>query len=300
MIRRQGQTGEDPKVRILSAGYSVHRKPFVSNQREGIAYYLLRLQTEGTCQVWQNDRYVTAEPGDLLLYSPGDAYELRIGGLPAQSGVKKPSEDTIFSGDYYLMCAGSWMDEWWSRLERPGIIRVGLDDSWLNLWREIFREKRRLHDNLQEIGDYLVRALCLSLDRVIGDLADLESFPQKPRFSYIVQRMKTYIEQNAPEAFTLNDLAEHVGLSASRAGHLFRETFGQSVMDYAIEVRISMACERIRFGAMTLEQASESCGFHSYSYFHRTFRSRMGLSPREYRDGKLGSLEQPEEHAEAE
>ncbi|MEC0249034.1 AraC family transcriptional regulator [Paenibacillus chitinolyticus] len=281
------------EVHILSAGYSVHRKPFVSNQRDGIQYYLLRLQTEGTCQVWQEGRYVTAEPGDLLLYRPGDAYELRIG---SQHETLPPDADTVYSGDYYLMCSGSWMDAWWERFKRPGIIRVGLDDSWLNIWREIFRERRRLHDNLQEIGDYLVRVLCLSLDRVIGDLSDLGSFPQKPRFSYMVQRMKTYIEQNASEAFTLQDLADHVGLSTSRAGHLFRETFGQSVMDYAIEVRISMACERIRFGAMTLEQAAESCGFHSYSYFHRTFRARMGLSPREYRDGKLGSLEKPQEH----
>ena len=34
---------------------------------------------------------------------------------------------------------------------------------------------------------------------------------------------------------------------------------------------------------MTLEQVSESSGFNNYTYFHRVFRSRFGMSPKEFR-----------------
>jgi AraC family transcriptional regulator of arabinose operon len=33
---------------------------------------------------------------------------------------------------------------------------------------------------------------------------------------------------------------------------------------------------------MTLEHIAETCGFASYSYFHRVFRSHFGMSPAEY------------------
>jgi AraC family transcriptional regulator of arabinose operon len=33
-----------------------------------------------------------------------------------------------------------------------------------------------------------------------------------------------------------------------------------------------------------LERIAESAGFGSYTYFHRVFRSKYGISPKQYRD----------------
>jgi AraC family transcriptional regulator of arabinose operon len=65
--------------------------------------------------------------------------------------------------------------------------------------------------------------------------------------------------------------------------HLFKETFDTSIMQYTLDIRLNMARERIIFSPMSLEQAAESSGFANYTYFHRVFRSRFGMSPKEFR-----------------
>jgi AraC family transcriptional regulator of arabinose operon len=260
-----------PACTVLHAGYSKHVKPFTANQRQGLGDYLLRLQTEGGCSALKNGRMCPIWPGDLLLYRPGDPYELRIEGLP-DSGA-------VLSTDYFLFCNGPWMDEWWRHKLVPDHVHIPLDETVLTVWRHIIAEHRRLRGESSPIADYLVRVLCLSLDRLVQEGGARPSDSK----TYAAYRIRSYVESHATEPLTLERIAAHAGLSVSRAVHLFKETFGRSIMDYAIEVRLSVACERIRFGAVSLEQAAEQSGFRSYSYFHRTFRARLGMSPKEYR-----------------
>ena len=50
--------------------------------------------------------------------------------------------------------------------------------------------------------------------------------------------------------FKLEDVAAHVGISVSRAVHLFKEAFGTTIMQYTMDVRLSMAKERIVFSPL--------------------------------------------------
>ena len=63
---------------------------------------------------------------------------------------------------------------------------------------------------------------------------------------------------------------------------IFKKVFKQSINDYAIEVRLSMAREKIAAGEMTLEEIAYLCGFSTYPYFNRTFRTRYGITPSAY------------------
>jgi AraC family transcriptional regulator of arabinose operon len=100
---------------------------------------------------------------------------------------------------------------------------------------------------------------------------------------YIPYKMKSYVEQNASRKFTLGEVADSVGLGISRSSQLFHETFRQSVMDYALQVRLAMAKDRIAYDNATLEEIAQACGFPTYSYFSRVFRARFGLSPSEFK-----------------
>jgi AraC family transcriptional regulator of arabinose operon len=44
-----------------------------------------------------------------------------------------------------------------------------------------------------------------------------------------------------------------------------------------------MAKERIVFSPLSLEDVAETSGFANYTYFHRVFRSRFGVSPKQFR-----------------
>jgi len=262
------------------AGYSMHHKPYYSNDRGGTSHYLLRLQIEGSCYAWQGDGYTLVEPGDLLLYKQGDPYELII-------GYKSPSMTEPLvkhqTADYHMIITGEWIDHWWELHKRPGIVNIGLDERVLSIWRQLVHEKRKLDNQVEEIVIHLAKALLYMIDRSIQERHTLSA---KSRQVGMASRMKNFIEQHATEAFTITDVAKYVDLSVSRAVHLFKETYDQTIIDYTIMVRLSIACERIEHSTLKLEQIAELSGFQSYSYFHRTFRSRLGLSPQQYRDQK--------------
>lgn len=265
-------------LNVLSVDFAKHNKPYDIRQRTRLPHYLIRLQTEGTAHVWNEDHYNFVEAGDLLLYRMNDVYELKIGFSNPYTNELLPK---INSTDYFLMIQGTWIEKWWAAKERSSLTSIRLDERLITLWRQIIQEKRRIHDSIEEVLQYLTKAFFFMLDRLIDES---NSSQAKSRYVPICNHMKYYIEQHATELFTLQQVADHASLSVSRAGHLFKEVFGQTIMDYAIEVRISMACERIEYSKMTLEQIAELCGFQSYTYFHRTFKTRTGQSPSEYRE----------------
>lgn len=259
-------------ARVLGVGYSLHTKGHHDIQRDGLKNYLIRLQTEGQAQALVGNQLKVISPGDLLIYTPGQPYELKV--LPSRGNALAQSA----SGDYYVFCNGDWLDKWWMQKPRPGCVTISPDEGLLSIWRLLIAEKRRVWDEIDEISSNLLRSLCLGLDRLI-----LTSSQNPKGNAAIAYKVKHFVEQNATTNFTLEDVAGYAGLSVSRIVHLFKATFGQTIIDYAIDVRLAIASERIRLTTMPLEQIAETSGFHNYSYFSRIFRSRYKVSPSQFR-----------------
>lgn len=264
----------ESRCEVLSAGYSHHTKPFHVASKRGLRSYLIRFQTEGTCRALVGQEMVLIRPGDLLLYKPTDRYELRV-----EEELQPNGETAVFSGDYYFFCRGSWLDEWWNRSPKPQKVKIPITEEILNLCRHAALEQRRVKSRFKEISDYYVRILCLTIERTISEQA---SYAVKGK-SFLAFQMKSYIEEHALSPLKLEEVAAHAGLSVSRAVHLFKSIFGQSIMQYALQIRLSVARERILFSKMSLEQIAEASGFNSYTYFYRMFRAKYGVSPRVFR-----------------
>ncbi|WP_106768127.1 AraC family transcriptional regulator [Paenibacillus faecalis] len=263
---------EEKTTQVMAANFSFHRKPFEMTKSNGFDTYLMRLQTDGRCRARVDSKLSLIEPGDLLIFSPGQPYELKI-----DDEVNPQGKLTIESGDYHIFFKGSWIDSWWNSQKRPTRIRIPLEDRYLGLFRQLVLEQRRLSNQFPEISDYTMRILCLEVDRLLSEQ------PSTTPKLYLAHRMKHYIEENASSIFKLEDVAAHVDISVSRAVHLFKEAFGITIMQYTLEVRLDMARERIIFSPMSLEAVAETSGFKNYTYFHRVFRSRFGVSPKQFR-----------------
>lgn len=255
---------------LLHCGYSYHAEPFTNSHRSGVGSYLFRLQTEGSSTAYCRDETRLLHAGDLLLLKPGDKYALEV--AAPENGKR------ISSGDYYLFCEGAWIDRWWERKERRTVSRIDIDDRLLGLWRSLILEKLRgPHEENKELIGYMLRSLCLYLDRSVTETQQMD------RTAFTALRLKRFIEEHATSAFRLEEAARHAGLSVSRAVHLFKSCYGQTMIQYATEVRLNTALERMKYSTMKLEQIAETSGFASYSYFHRVFRARFGVSPAKFR-----------------
>jgi len=242
-----------------------HTTPFRHTYKFGLENYIFRLQTEGLCQALIAGETEIIEPGDLLLFGPGDIYDLKIGELGP-------------SGDYYVICSGEWLDEWWKLQRRAHKTKIGENSRIATIWQQLILEKRRFDGGNLALIDTLMKSLCYLLDRAIVDATSYTSGPKL--LSY---KIKHYIEEHASTLFTLDDVAKHAGLSVSRSVQLFKTEFGMSIMQYAQKVRLAMALELMGKSPLTLERIAEETGFGSYTYFHRVFQRYYGIAPGAYR-----------------
>ncbi|GGG14269.1 AraC family transcriptional regulator [Paenibacillus abyssi] len=265
---------------VLACGYSYHTKPFTTTTTNtttfinGLPTFLFRLQTEGSCHVLINGKMRKISTGDLLLLRPGDNYELRIGG--------SEEDDSISSGDYFLFCDGPWVRQWWERSAKPTFTTINSNERMLSLWKLLYLEKQNVEEENTELLHYLMRSLCLTLERGVTGTHTLQSHPNK----YLVMtcsKMKNYIEEHAIIGFKIEEVAQHVGLSVSRAVHLFKEVSGFTMIQYALEIKLSNALELINYSHLNLEQIAQNCGFGTYAYFHKTFKAKYRISPKQYR-----------------
>lgn len=253
---------------VIGVGYAEHEVPYRHKERDVLDCYLFRLQTDGHARALVDNQMMHVKAGDLLMFGPGQAYELQI---------DRFHEDAVHSTDLFLLCRGPWLDDWWNKRRRPTHARLSLHEHCVHLWRQLIEEHRRPGVPNAELCDYLLRALCLTIDRHAHDAESHATVP------LAADRMRWFIERHAPDDITLKDVADEAGLSISRAVHIFKETYQQTIVQYLLEVRLQMACDRMRFSTFNLEQIADSCGFRSYSYFYRVFRSRYGISPRAFR-----------------
>lgn len=100
------------------------------------------------------------------------------------------------------------------------------------------------------------------------------------------------------QRWTLQGLAEHVGMSRSTFALRFKATVGASPMEYLTRWRMMLAADRVANSDDSISVLAQSLGYDSESAFSTAFKRVMGCSPRQYcRDRKTSSLAQEGEDA---
>jgi len=92
----------------------------------------------------------------------------------------------------------------------------------------------------------------------------------------------TSMHHDPGHGWTLQSLAERVGLSRSVFALRFRETVGSTPMEYLTRWRMVLATDRLKNSSEGLGTIAQSLGYESESAFGKAFRRVMGCSPRQY------------------
>lgn len=98
-----------------------------------------------------------------------------------------------------------------------------------------------------------------------------------------LQRAKAFMEKNYTQAISLEDAAEHVGLSPYYLSKLFKEHFSVNFIDYLTQLRVEKAKALMLNPTNSLKEICYNVGYKDPNYFSRVFKKSTGLSPSEYR-----------------
>ena len=92
-----------------------------------------------------------------------------------------------------------------------------------------------------------------------------------------------YINMHYSEMITVSDIADHACLNPQYMMRLFKKKTGESVLEYVTNLRLEKAKELLRKTSLNNEMISDSIGYASANYFIKLFKTRYGLTPREFR-----------------
>lgn len=112
----------------------------------------------------------------------------------------------------------------------------------------------------------------------------LHVYNKKNSYRYVKQA-KEYIEQNyADSNLSLNDVCEHIGISASYLSELFNEINGEKFSACLASFRVEKASQLLRTTNVTIKEIGFCCGFNSVQNFIRVFKKYMDQTPGHYRE----------------
>ncbi len=101
-----------------------------------------------------------------------------------------------------------------------------------------------------------------------------------------IRRVLLYIEKHLSDEIKPENIAERHYVSQSRLYRDFYACTGHSVKEYIRKRRISNACEKIRCSSLSLAVIADESGCQTQQAFNKLFKSIVGMTPLEYREGE--------------
>jgi two-component system response regulator YesN len=129
--------------------------------------------------------------------------------------------------------------------------------------------------------------LCAWISTALNEFIELVYSSQDSRKVTQISPAINYIDANYDKPVTLAEIARASHLSVSRLAHIFKEQMGITIIDYLTNVRIERAKQLL---LSTDQNCTEICfqvGYNNQSYFTRTFKELVGMTPRQFREKNL-------------
>lgn len=136
-----------------------------------------------------------------------------------------------------------------------------------------YKENRSLQDVLT-IRCHVLEILRMLYTHYLAEETHVPDFVNQEH----VKRVVSYIRQNLSEDFTLEKIAEHIGLSKFHLSREFKRITGTTIIEFINLTRCTEAKRLIEEG-MAVSAAAVACGYENTSYFTRVFKKYFGSLP---------------------
>lgn len=127
----------------------------------------------------------------------------------------------------------------------------------------------------------LVLRIMLLLCRNYSQRANTDGRLQKST-AYVKQAID-YIRATYTRDLSLDEVADFVGINKCYLSREFHKYTGYPFVAYINRTRCQKAAQLLLDGHLSIHEIGSRCGFENRSYFTKSFRRYMGMTPNEYR-----------------
>lgn len=99
----------------------------------------------------------------------------------------------------------------------------------------------------------------------------------------IIKKAVSFIEANYYNDLTVKSVADHLFINRCHLFKIFKETLGISPIHYIIDLRLSKACELLRYTNMSVTEVASYLRFADASSFCRLFKNKYNVTPLTYK-----------------
>ncbi len=242
-------------------------RPFVTNRPSGRQDYYLMYLDQGQLDVLLDGRRQTLQPGHAVLFHPGDAtwYAKNDAGTMTYYWI----HFTGYGVPAVLRGCG---------LEAAGSYYAGPRQEMTEIFHELFQNYLSRDSCFELAAAAQLANILVLIRRSLDELA-------RSRHNQVTGQIKAsleYIHHHYSQPISLAQLAAMEHRSPSRYGALFRQIMGVSPYEFIVGLRLRMAADLMMKTNLSLKQIAQMVGYEDQLYFSRLFRSRRGLSPRQY------------------
>jgi len=110
-----------------------------------------------------------------------------------------------------------------------------------------------------------------------------EHHTEEPLINSIIHHVERYHTRD----IGIDELCAEFSCSRSYLSHEFKKNTGKSFNEFVTDIRLRDAKLMLRNSRLSVTEIAFSVGYSDSNYFSAVFRKKIGMSPREYRKGKI-------------
>lgn len=246
-----------------------HTRQHVSRSAE--PYFILSQQVSGPGVIVQDSREAVLEPGDLALYDSTRPYELRFAGPMRQRIVRIPQHmitDKLINVDRLTA--------------RPVRAHTPLGSLCSNFITSSFELMGQLGAAGPTVSNTLTDLLSAALREGDTDARLDDAVAAR----VLRRRVLSYIETNLSDPeLNVEQIAQAMRLS-SRYIHMLMKDVGSTPANLIWSRRLERCGEALSDpdnASVPISQIAYAWGYKDAAHFTRSFKSRYGISPRDFR-----------------
>ena len=247
-------------IRVSTAGISIWDKDQTYERKNPdmlIIEYVFR--GEGFLRI--DDKKIKVKTDDIYILPPGVSHEYT-------ADSEKPW------AKYFMNLSGN--------LAQTLLVNFNINNQYVftasslkNLFKEImkttFADIPESEKQSKLVGLYV---------EILHRLAQLSNVSQKSNEAVL---LKNYLDENYHRNISNKELANHIYRSTDYCLKLFKREFGTTPYDYQINNKIQVARSLLQHTKKSVSEIAEFIGCQNPHYFASMFKTRVGITPTEYR-----------------